>query len=130
MKTKQAAFALTVAAALFAFAGSAEAAPNKSNNPNVVAYYETGDHGIPGDYNLHTGMDVVSKLGNSGNFDQWFYGWAAELNAYIGHHSVWKVSKDGKCKNDEVLVPNASANWGDYLVTGADYCVKTNDFTQ
>jgi hypothetical protein len=128
MKNTYGVLALSLALAVFAGAHSVEAAPAKSGNPNTVANYETGDHGIPGDYYLHTGADIVTRLGNSGNFDQWFMGWAAETGGNIGHHSVWKVSKDGTCKSDEVLVPNASSNWGDYLVAGADYCVKTNDF--
>lgn len=117
---------------LFAFAGVASAAHFKSNNPNTVANYPTGDHGIVGEPYLHVGADVVTKSGNSGNFQQWFVGTSTE-NGGVSEkdHSVWKVSKDGSCSNDGwVLVENASQSWGDYLVSGANYCVKTNTSNQ
>lgn len=104
------------------------AAPFNSNNPNIVANYSNGNHGIPGDFTRYTGLDVVKRSGNSSNFQQWFYGWSEALNATVGKHSVWNISKGGTCPNNAwVLVPNASENWGSYLVHGADYCVKTNN---
>lgn len=126
--------ALTVAATttLFVvFTGVAFALPTNEqkgeNNPQVVAHYQTGTHGIPGEYDTHTGVDLVKRNGNSGNFQQWFYGESASEGKH-GEHSLWKVSKDGTCAADWITVPNASANWGDYLLAGATYCVKTNDY--
>lgn len=116
---------LLLAAVILGGANTAKAAASP-NNPQVVAYYLTGSHGIVGEYYLHEGKDVVMRAGNSGNFQQWFYGTSAE--GVHGDHSVWKISKNGTCSDGAILVPNASASWGDYLVHGADYCVKTNDF--
>lgn len=108
---------------------TAMAAPFKAeNNPQIVANYPTGDHGIVGEPYLHEGADVVMKAGKSGNFQQWFYGTSAEPNHPVeGDHSVWKLSKDGTCKDGWDLVENANQSWGDYLQPG-NYCVKTNDF--
>jgi hypothetical protein len=123
---------LGVFAVIAAFgAGTALAAPfNSQNNPQIVANYPTGDHGIVAEPYLHQGADVVMKSGNSGNFQQWFYGTSAENGGITeGDHSLWKIAQNGQCpSSDWVLVPNASASWGDYLVPGADYCVNTNDF--
>jgi len=111
-------------------AGPTLAAPFKAdNNPLIVANYPTGDHGIVGEPVLHNGADVVMRAGNSGNFQQWFYGTAAEEGVVTeGDHSVWLISKDGTCPSNFVLVPSANPDWGDYLVAGADYCVHTNDY--
>lgn len=122
---------LTILIAAVFFATKASAAPFKAadKNPNVVAFYETGPHGIadePGIY--HEGMDIVMKAGKSGNFQQWFYGFADENGGVIeGDHSVWRVAKDG-CSNGWTRIEDAYPEWGDYLKPGADYCVKTNDF--
>jgi hypothetical protein len=108
----------------------ASAAPNKAeNNPKIVANYSDGDHGIPGEYYLHTGSDVVMQAGGSNNFVQWFQGWSAEDGGiYEGDHTVWMVSKNGTCPTGWMFIPNASASWGSYLAAGATYCVMTNNF--
>lgn len=113
---------------------SAFAAPYKAaeNNPQVVAYYENGTHGIPSETGgNHEGIDQVKQNGNSGNFQAWFYGtFPAGGEGLHGDHDVWKISKDGTCPPNAILVPNANPGWGDYLVPGADYCVISNDFHQ
>ncbi len=110
-------------------AGSAYAAPfDASNNPQIVANYESGPHGIPQEPEYHEGMDVVMKAGNSGNFQQWFEGTSAS-EGYHGEHSVWKeVGSDTSCPAgwDFYLDPNPEH--GDYLTPGANYCVKTNGY--
>jgi hypothetical protein len=104
------------------------AAPfNAENNPQIVANYDSGDHGIVGEPYLHTGADVVMTTGKNGGIQQWFYG-IGEDGKKEGDHSVWKVSKDGSCDSGWVLVEDPYPEWGDYLVPGADYCVHTNDF--
>lgn len=107
------------------------AAPNNAeNNPNIVANYPTGDHGIPGEPATHNGSDVVMAAGKSGNFQQWFYGTTTEEGVVTeGDHSVWKLSKDGTCPDNTVQMTVNSGNfWGDYLVDGGTYCIRTNDF--
>lgn len=114
-----------------AFASSAFAAPfNATNNPQIVANYSSGDHGVVGEFVTHNGADVVMRAGNSGNFQQWFYGTSDENGGNTeGDHSIWRnVGDSTDCHAKEVLVENASASWGDYLQPGANYCVKTNDF--
>ncbi len=123
-------FAILVAvfAFLIVFTGSSYAAPNP-NNPNVVVYHSTGPHTIPiPEQPSLDGHDLVMRNGNSGNFNQWFW------NDSIGYHSVWNMTKNGKCENG-YLIKNArepegvgAVTWGDYLVPGADYCVITNEF--
>ncbi len=57
--------------------GMAFAAPYNAadNNPQVVAFYPTGTHGIPSEPCAnHVGEDLVMRAGNSGNFQQWSYG--------------------------------------------------------
>jgi hypothetical protein len=100
------------------------------NNPQVVAFYPTGPHGIPSEPGgNHEGMDLVMQAGKSGNFQQWFYGtFPAGGEGLHGDHDVWLVSKDGTCPPNATLVPQAYPGWGDYLVPGADYCVMNNDF--
>ncbi len=106
----------------------ASAAPfNAENNPNIVANYPTGPHGIVGDSEYHEGADVVMKDGNSPTLQQWFYGTSAS-NGLHGDHSVWKVSKDGTCPDNWILFPQAYPSMGDYLEPGADYCVMTNEY--
>ena len=96
------------------------AAPfNAASNPNIVANYPTGPHGIV----------VVMRAGQSGNFQQWFEGTSAS-EGYHGEHSLWKESQTGECKDKEYLVSNAHPEWGDYLAPDTDYCVKTNDYLQ
>ncbi len=107
--------------------GSVAAAPPESN-PNVVAYYEEGDHGIVGENTRHWGEDVVMATGQNGNFQQWFYGDSEGEEGVHGEHSVWKVSEDGTCADNWDHVHEPYPEWGDYLTPGVDYCVKTNDF--
>lgn len=111
-------------------AGSAWAAPfNARNNPQIVANYPTGDHGVTGEAYLHNGADVVMRAGNSGNFQQWFYGYSAETGQITeGDHSLWvSVGSDTTCRKGGTLVENANQAWGDYLLSG-NYCVYTNDY--
>ena len=104
------------------------AAPNNANkaanNPQVVAYYPIGLHAIPTNpiYYL-VGTDLVTTRGNSGQIEAWYTGGDGH-----GFHSVWDISKNGKCNGDKVLIANAYPSWGDYLVPGADYCVNVNAF--
>ncbi|MGE5393044.1 MAG: hypothetical protein ACM3NH_04865 [Candidatus Saccharibacteria bacterium] len=115
-----------------ALTAPALAAPfNAANNPNIVANYPTGDHGIAGEPVNHNGADVVMRAGNSGNFQQWFVGTAAENGGVTeGDHSVWMLSKDGSCPNDSwyKMTVGPGNFWGDYLVNGGTYCIHTNDF--
>lgn len=122
---------LSAAMVFIAGGGLALAAPNNAeNNPQIVANYPDGDHGIVGEPFKHTGSDVVMKTGDNGNFQQWFYGFSEQEGGIIeGDHSLWKVSKDGTCPNDKwVLVEEPYPEWGDYLEPGVDYCVLTNDY--
>jgi len=117
---------------LSAFTPAAFAAPFNAanNNPQVQAYYPTGDHGIAGESDTHTGQDLVMKAGNSGNFQQWFQGTSTENGGNTeGDHSVWKnVGDSTTCNgNNSTLVTNANPSWGNYLQPGANYCVHTND---
>ncbi len=113
---------------LFLLAGvQVYAAPN-NNNPQVVADYASGTHGIVGENSTHTGSDVVMQSGASGNFQQWFNGNSTEpTNTSEGDHSVWQsVGSATSCQPGWNLVINANQSWGSYLQPG-NYCVKTND---
>lgn len=113
---------------LIASTAAVFAAPsNATNNPNIVANYNSGPHGIVGENDYHSGQDVVMQNGNSGNLQQWFYGPSLEGNTE-GDHSVWILSKDGTCPSGWYTLPNAYPAWGTYLQPGATYCVKTNDY--
>ena len=109
--------------------GTALAAP-KANNPQVVANYSTGDHGIVGEPDTHTGADVVMTAGKSGNFQQWFKGTSTENGGITeGDHSVWmNVGSRTSCPNGWDFVSSPYPAWGSYLQPGANYCVHTNDF--
>lgn len=96
------------------------------SNPNVVAYYTSGPHGIIGEAEYHEGIDLVMRTGSNGNFQQWFYGNSASEGLH-GEHSVWKVKKKN-CPRNWILVPNPYPAWGDYLQPNVDYCVLTNGF--
>jgi hypothetical protein len=103
--------------------------PEKAdNNPQTVAYYTSGDHGIAGEPDTHTGTDYVRQDGNSGNFDQWFSGTTTESDHTSEYeHSVWKsVGDSTSCPAGAVLVVDAQASWGNYLSPG-NYCVFNND---
>ena len=109
----------------FGMTGVSLAAPN-TNNPQVVADYQTGTHGIVGENATHTGSDVVMQAGNSGNFQQWFYG-TTPTNTE-GDHSIWmSVGSSTSCSTGWDLVTNANQSWGSYLQAG-NYCVRTNDY--
>lgn len=99
------------------------------NNPNVVAYYDlyTDTHGIAGITGTFTGTDLVMKNGNSGNFQQWFYGKFPD-GTTGGIHTIWNVSKDGTCPDKWILIKQANPSWGDYLLKNRDYCVNNNYF--
>jgi hypothetical protein len=123
-------YGVSAFALMFAFAESASATafPNPDNQ-QIVAYYTTGDHGIPGEPYLHTGQDAVKANGKSGNFQQWFYGWSAEDGGIIeGDHSVWKVEGPIGCAEGWLLMITPNPAWGVYLVPNVNYCVKTNDY--
>jgi hypothetical protein len=125
MKILASVFAIALA---FAVVGAAQAAPTGAawSNPNVVAFYTSGPHGIPGEPFYHEGMDLVMRMGNTGNFQQWFYGDSEEPVGVHGDHSVWKVMKNGECNG--VVMHNPYPAWGDYLTPDVDYCVTTNDY--
>ncbi len=114
--------------ALLVAVSPAMAAPNNANkadnNPQVVAYYPVGLHAIPTDPIQYViGTNIVTKRGNSGQIEAWYT--AADGH---GFHSVWNISKGGTCNDNAVLIADAYPSWGDYLVPGADYCVKVNSF--
>lgn len=107
---------------------AAVAAPNNEskaeNNPQVVAYYPLGLHAIPTDPITYVvGTNLVTTRGNSGQIQAWY---TAEDGH--GYHSVWNIAKKNGCSQNEVLIEDAYPSWGDYLVPGADYCVKVNAF--
>jgi hypothetical protein len=117
-----------VAAASLMSVGHAYAAPFNANNPNIVANYDSGPHGIPQEPEYHEGMDVVLKAGNSGNFQQWFEG-TSTSEGYHGEHSVWReVGSDTSCPSGWDLYLDPHPEHGDYLTPGANYCVKTNGY--
>jgi hypothetical protein len=126
---------ILVAAFMVGSVQSAYALPNKmaEHNPQVVAYYPGPDdiHGIVGEDEKHTGWDLVKKNGNSGSFQQWFYG-ESETEGLHGEHSLWKVSKDGTCPDNFHLVyndyENSNSFWGKHLEDDTYYCVMTHDF--
>ena|SRR5258708_6259508 len=127
---------LTSAAALGLFvmsAGAIFAAPYNPNfvNPQVVAFYTSGPHGIPSETcSNHYGFDLVMRDGNSGNFQEWSYGSTPcdENGVLHGDHDLWQISKDGTCPDKATTIPNAYPGWGSYLTPGATYCVLNNDF--
>jgi len=128
---------LAIAIMLSTSSPIAFAAPFKAKyNPQIVANYNSGDHGIPGEPFLHQGADVVMLAGKSWNVQQWFYGYSEENGGIIeGDHSVWKLSKNGQCPTDTTAVtvstdPASSNYWGNYLKDGTTYCVRTNDLRQ
>lgn len=126
-------FAVILGLSTMFIALSAQAAPFKAadKNPNVVSYYPEGLHGIPDEPGItHEGKDIVMAAGKSGNFQQWFYGTAYELDGtrVVGKHTVWKVKKGLDCPDTWTEIKNAYPDWGYHFEPGKDYCVKTNDF--
>ena len=113
---------------LFVAVPISSAAPNNENkaenNHNVVAYYPLSLHAIP-TYPITyvVGTNMVIRRGNSNQIEAWY---SSEVNH--GYHSVWNLSKDGKCSQGWVYIENAYPSWGDYLAPDADYCVKVNQF--
>ncbi len=108
------------------------AAPFKAeNNPQIVANYSEGEHGIPGQTYTHEGKDVVMKAGNSPVVQQWFVG-TSEEEGFHGEHSVWKLSKDGTCPPNWFQMtptePDGGNYWGDVMEFGQTYCIMTNQF--
>ncbi len=99
-------------------------------NPNVVAYYPEGDHGIPGESFLHQGEDLVMRNCRSCNFQQWFLGTSEEQGGIKeGEHTVWRsVGQATTCPKGWILMISPYPAWGDYLQPGANYCVHNNDF--
>ncbi len=124
------AFILIVGGLLFTPVVSLAAPFNADGNPQIVANYDSGEHGVVGETETHTGADVVMRAGESGNFQQWFYGTSTEDGGITeGDHSIWKLSEDGACNGGATAMTVNSENfWGDYLVEGGTYCIKTNDF--
>lgn len=98
--------------------------PKGVTNPQIVAFFTSGDHAIPTDPIQHLeGTDLVMLRGDSGQIEQWY----TDTSGH-GFHSVWNLTKDDVCPTDWVLVKAAFPSWGDYLTPGADYCVHTNAF--
>lgn len=124
---------LTLVSLSFVFASPLRAAPFKAEdkNPNVVAYYEDGPHGIPGNSAHHEGEDIVMQAGKSGVFQQWFYGEGEDYEGKHGHHSVWKPADGCPANWFEMTVTGSGGGnfWGDYLdLEPGTYCIHTNDF--
>lgn len=123
--------ALVVLVSLVFVTSSAYAAPVNAGdkNPQVVALYLNGPHSIVGEPDLHYGMDIVMRDGNSNNFQQWFFGTSQEFGGKLhGDHSVWKYVGTGTtCPAKWTWIEHASVGWGDYLTPG-NYCVMTNDY--
>ncbi len=108
--------------------GTAHAAPFGSDNPQIVAEYYGGAHGIPQEPEFHEGDDLVMRAGNSGNFQQWFEGTSAS-EGFHGEHSVWKnVGDDTSCPSGWDFYEDPNPEHGDYLTPGDNYCVKTNGY--
>lgn len=125
---KKLALGIMTALIVLSVASTVQAAPNNENkadhNPNTVAYYEQGLHAIPTDPITYvTGTNIVTERGKSGQIQAWYTG-----EDKHGYHSVWNVSKDGKCPSKWVLIEDAYPEWGDYLTPDTDYCVKVNAF--
>ena len=102
--------------------------PPNPNHPNVIVFHKGGTHIIPTApanrteanwYLVLEGKDLIMRAGQSGNFHQWF------INGEVGYHSVWNVTKNGKCppKAEKIV-----GGWGDYMDSSATYCVITNEF--
>ncbi len=117
------------------------AAPSQAvdKNPQIVSYYPDGVHGIVGESAYHTGMDIVMKAGKSGVVQQWFYGneydnptGNGEPARVVGHHTVFRPAENGSCPDGWYTLFDINGApdrfWGDHFETGADYCVRTNDF--
>ncbi|HUV71657.1 MAG TPA: hypothetical protein VMW25_01475 [Clostridia bacterium] len=93
-----------------------------SKRPNVVACYESGDHGIPGQAEKHVGADWVKSFLGGKMLYQFFCGYS-DSEGLHREVAIWKVKKD-KCPSGWLLYEDPYPEWGDYLVPGADYCIK------
>lgn len=95
----------------------------KIYNP-VLAFYPNGSHGIPTQPGInHQGMDLVLKDFSYGGIKQIFVGYS-EQEGLHKHVTKWSVAPKGTCPKKSTLIKNAYPDWGNYLLPGADYCVK------
>ena len=110
------------------FAAPPAPKPPRPDHPNVIVFHNGGSHQIPiapeartqeNWYLVLEGSDLIMKAGNSDNFHQWF------INGKVGYHSVWNVTKNGKCPPHGEII---KGGWGDYMDSSAEYCVITNQF--
>jgi hypothetical protein len=126
---KKITLAIVTSALILTGASATLAAPFNAadKNPNVVAYYADGRHAIVGVGDQFFGKDLVLQRGQSGNFQQWFYGIFPD-GTKGGIHSVWNVSKTGTCASGWILVKNAYPQWGSYIQPNTDFCVHNNYF--
>lgn len=120
--------------ALMVFASSVLAAPNPRNRrTRFFGYSDSWVLPIPHSertpehwYEVAAGWDLILIRGKSRRIHQWFIG-----DGY-GLHSVWNISKNGKCKGRTVDLIKDPYNNGwhfDWFESGKDYCVRTNRFT-
>lgn len=103
---------------------------DNDTHPNIAQEYPHygGTHGIPGESETHTGDDLVMKAGNSGVYQQWFYG-ESDTEGTHGEHSVWNPAGPNGCPDGWTFIADPhNKNWGGHFEAGVDYCVKTNDF--
>lgn len=92
-----------------------------------TAYYPDGLHGVVGEEGItHEGEDLVIEISDTKNFYQWFYGTSSSEGQH-GEFSIWQRKRGPDCPAGFKDVPNASDNWGSYLL-GGDYCVQTTQF--
>jgi len=97
------------------------------NDHGFVVYYSNGLHGIVGEEGItHEGEDLVIEIADTKNFYQWFYG-TSPTEGLHGEFSIWQRKRGPDCLEGFKDVPNASENWGSYLL-GGDYCVQTTQF--
>lgn len=122
-----------------ATAQTAAAAPFNAcdKNPQIVSCYTGLDqngqphrHAIVGYQGDFYGKDLVKRNGNSGNFQQWFYG-KTPWGETVGIHSLWKVAKNNTCTQGWHFVNDANpvgpnVGWGTHFPEGVDYCVHNN----
>lgn len=95
-----------------------------SQLPHVVACYESGDHGIPGQAEKHEGTDFVKSFLSGKILFQSFCGFS-ESEGLHREISLWKMAKDNKCPSGWLIYSDPYPEWGDYLIPGANYCIKT-----
>ncbi|TAL60560.1 MAG: hypothetical protein EPN88_15760 [Bacteroidetes bacterium] len=79
----------------------------------VVAYYPTGTHGIPGDFTTHTGADIVYALGND-NFLQCYCPEMGTVGIQVNWLSTGNLTSeeiDKLIQHGWYQIPNG-ADWG------------------